>query len=725
MEKLYFKTLVLLFSGIFCFMAAFPQSSATTQYAEVYPTSPAITDSVVVAFVYVSGDGCPDYFLAQDSVVGNKVYVSKKVVPRGGGMVCIQVVTKFRSTLNLGTFSQNTDIYFDGTYLKTIYPACVMDRAGVVVELTATSSIVKENSTAEFFEIHDTLLPVGTLVQFKGTKIQCFAAPCYNIVDCYAVVETPACKLDKDGIVVEGMEDCSGKLLIEDTRVMTIFPQRYVIGVPDSGLKAGDRVRFSGYKTPVDSSTVKLCYTVGVATCYEKIDTVNCVPNKKGVAMDCGGQLFVLEYSPISSARQLYYIKNALPGLKAGDKVAFGGYYIKPVLLEPYSCQAVGVATCYEVINDSNCVLDKVGEVIQGIDGCTGQLLVREISTEATYPRLYKLEDVSDLKAGDRVQFGSAEISNDSIVTLCPVAGKVVCFSKISAPATYSLSGKAMAGSEVMKSGAAILFNKNYRKALASFTITDGSFTFTGLPQAEYTVYIIPDITQCKGYLPTFYINKVSFRNSDYLTLNDNIQYLTIELRSYRTPVGTGKIHGNIFYENLALKDTVMVENGLMKTGASVAPNFAINIPVLLLNAANEAVAWTLTDVYGNYTFENIAFDTYRVVSETGVAVGELSVSLNSINPTAYADLMLKSATESTGISNPAINVLNVYPNPVSAELSVVLKESQAIGIYNVLGQLLLQKELNAGVNILDVGALNKGLLLLKAGNETIRIVKK
>ena len=778
MKKILLKTMLLFIISMLSFLSAWSQIMPPEQYfAEVYPTNPSATDSVYVAYVYVSNDGCPDYSLAKDSVVENRIYVSKKRLP-DLGMMCTQVISKFRTILNLGTVSENTEIYFDGRLIKTIYAGCTMDRMGVVTETNNTSSIVKDNTTGDVFEIRDIFLAKGTTVKFKGIKIQCITTPCYNIVECYRIIETPpvGCIINKKGVVVS----CNGQLLIQEYSPISSARQLYSIKIvenntipgvnPDSAyldnsfridLKEGDEVIFGGYYVKNDSITTNSCRIIGVATCYELINVtppVGCIMNKKGIAVICNGQLLIQEYSPISSARQLYSIKigenNITPGvnadgstsnyptmygLKEGDEVIFGGYYVKNDSITTNSCRIVGIATCYELINvipPVGCIINKEGVVVPGIDGCTGQLFIKETSPQYSYPRLYKIENndaiyanglaFPSLKAGDMVRFGGYELTKDSTMSiLCPIAGVATCYELITVKETFSLAGKAMAGNELMKSGSAVLFNKNFRKALISYPITDGSFVFAGLPQAEYTVYVIPEINMYKNYLPTFYINKIFFKTADYITLNDNIEYLTVELKNYKMPVGTGKIYGNIFFETIALKDTVMAENGIRKMNAEVATNIAVNIPVLLLNSANEAVAWTMTDAYGNYAFENIALDNYKVVSETAAAIAEYPVSLNSANTTVNADLMLKSELESTDIPDHENNLLALYPNPIVDNLTVELINGTEINIFNAMGQSLMQKQLNAGINVLNLSTLNKGFFFAKIGGKTIKLIKE
>ena len=150
-----------------------------------------------------------------------------------------------------------------------------------------------------------------------------------------------------------------------------------------------------------------------------------------------------------------------------------------------------------------------------------------------------------------------------------------------------------------------------------------------------------------------------------------------------------------------------------------------MNTPVLLLNKLNIPVAWTLSDMYGNYIFENIALDTYRIFTETASARGETVVNLSPNNTTANADFMLKSSL--TDITTPYTEDigLTIYPNPVVNELIVTLKVSDRIDIYNSMGQLMLRKDLNQGLNRVDVSSLLKGVYVAKIGKSTLKVTKK
>ena len=150
-----------------------------------------------------------------------------------------------------------------------------------------------------------------------------------------------------------------------------------------------------------------------------------------------------------------------------------------------------------------------------------------------------------------------------------------------------------------------------------------------------------------------------------------------------------------------------------------------MNTPVILYNSANEPVAWTITDNAGYYVFENIALNTYKVVAETASALAESDVVLTNNNSATNADLILKSQLDNTGIKSVENIVINIFPNPVADNLNIEVSDATTIRIYTMLGKLLFDKNLNQGINTLDISTINKGIYIARIGKETLRISKK
>lgn len=605
MKKDVLKTMLIFIISMLGFSNAFGQTFPNLNDAtKIYPENPTPTDSVYVAYFYQSGDACPDFYLEIDSINEKSVFVSKKRI-QDTGRICAMVLTKFSAVVNIGTFSNYTEIYFDGRLIGSIDPmACKMDMTGQVISVTGNSSIIQAQNSRDMYIINDVLLNEGTLVKFHGTKIQCFTTPCYNIVDCYEIIEKPACILNKKGVVVAGRNACAGQLFIQEFSPISSMPQLFLIQPEDNIILPED----SAVETTVEGLTTTATGDVNPDS------TVSVEPG--------------------------YF------GLKEGDKVIFGGYYIKNVFYDrDVVCRYVGIATCFEVIETAQ---------------------------------------------------------------------------------NFTLSGQATAEDSIIQSGSAVLFGKGYRKALKWVPLTNnGTFEFTNIPTGEYTVLVIPDISLYKKYLPTFYINKLRYRRADFVTLNEDTKGLTVKLRPYKRAGGNGKIYGNIFFETTTLKDSVIAVNGTNKMNVQSDAKIADNLSVVLYNTNDEPIDWTVTDIYGNYAFENIAYDSYKIVSETATASGEMLVTLSDQEAIVNADLMLKNTEFNTDIHDYLINGPEIYPNPVTDYLIVTLAEAQKVRVYNTMGQEVMNQQLYEGSNTLDMNSMEKGVYFITIGPSKMKIIKK
>jgi len=775
------KTLLLLSFSMICFLNLLGQTNPIYfDNAQVFPQNPSPTDSVFLVYSYESSDACPDFHLIKDSVVENSVYVLKLNI-LAQGRICAQVVTKFKTKVFLGFFNEKTNVYLDGNLISTINPhACNMDKIGKVISVTEKSSIIQDENSEDVYEISDEVLKIGTLVKFHGTKIQCFTTPCYNIVNCFTIIDiTDDCIMDKKGIVIAGKGACEGQLFVQEFTPKNNFPFLYLVnnadttytnsdnenGVVPIYLKDGDVVNFDGYLLEGIQDTASKCAYNGIVRCYELIDTNQCIMDKMGVVVagegECANQLLVQEETGDNTLKVLYGIvnnnndeipvnSNQYGGLKLGDKLKFGS---RPLKLNEGNvislCKISGVVACFELISPyQECIIDKKGVVVQGKNLCEGQLFIKELTANYSTPKLYIIipdgvinndgTNISSLKEGDKVAFGSMPFTVDTVfvgmndstylppVVDCAIAGFATCYELTEAAETFSLRGKAKAGNNIVQSGSAILFANGFNKALNAVNISnDGTFIFKDLIPGEYTVRIIPDFTLYKNYLPTFYINKLRFKRADYISLKSSIDTITIQLRTRTPQLGNGKIYGNIFYESTGLKDTVMAENGVRKYKAISEQNYANNLPVILLNSKNQAVEWTLTDEFGNYKFENIALDSYIIISETAGAEAEISVNLTVNNAVVNADLVLKSSDANTDVITPNVNINYLYPNPVIDYLTISLLKNEIVRIYNATGQLSYQQQVFSGTNVLDLSNLNKGLYFIQLGNEKAKFIKK
>jgi len=464
-----------------------------------------------------------------------------------------------------------------------------------------------------------------------------------------------------------------------------------------------------------------------------------CLLDRKGLVVQgtgaCSGKLLISEHTPYMTLLPvLYSMDNLLSsnvdgttsfGFKPGDELRFGARPTPPTTNNP--CRIVGEALCAEIISTPPaCIMNKTGVVVPGIDGCTGQWFVKDLSPVWSFPRMYLFKNEGNLKAGTKVIFDAIENYKDSTRSvLCPIFGTVNCFKPLEQFFPDTLSGTAYTGDSVVKGGMAILFQKNIRKALRSNALKNGRFMFPNLPPADYTVYVIPDRKLNFDYLPTFYTNRLAYRNADYYTLKDGMNEIAVDLRRFEKRPGKGRIFGNVNFETANLKDSILHYYGDKNCLYTTNNSTAINLPVILFNVQATPIAWTMSDDFGNYAFDNIALDSYKVVTESAESQAESIVTLSQANAAVGADMVLKVQNVIDELPMLQKEAFSLYPNPVSDKLFVQTATGNAVRIYNNLGQLMLDRYLSAGTNELDVQHLNQGVYIVKIGLDTKKMIRK
>ncbi|MFT3752897.1 MAG: T9SS type A sorting domain-containing protein [Paludibacter sp.] len=731
----------------------------------VYPTNPTYSDSVILSYKYISNNGCPDYYFTKDSVAGNSIFVSLNRINEQD-RICIQVISTFVATINLGVFNEDKQLYINGKYYRTINVGCQMDKKGIVVNCGGIKFIqdissplaviqlykIKEEVDATTGVAVQPALNVGDKVYFGGYRVlnppvSSDSCRYIGVATCYKLIDTiGVCVPDRKGVVV----NCNGQLFVEDLSVpyASVFPYLYRLrdvatGTNSVALKVGDKVVFKAMPDSADSISAGGCRTFGYVLCYKVIEpTPGCVLDKKGIVVsgmaDCNLALLIKEmltgnlYSinPISVTDATL---NVEPVLKPGDRAVFGGYLIKNDSVKDSNCLVNGIAECYRLIDTvPTCVKDREGVVERGTNTCVNLLFVRETATNMLFyinpQEVFNSAGLmaGGLNVGDKVKFNGVLIYTlAEFANFCNSSGIVKCYELIERADTYTLSGKALAGVDTVKSGLAVLFEKGYRKALAIGKISEGSFMFNGLPQSDYTVYAIPDKSLYMGYLPTFYIDKLYYRFADFVSLQSNVTDVVVKMRKFVPHTeGTCRIYGNVFFETNRLNDSLLVKNAFADTYGIPDYALAVNATVLLLNRNNEPVAWTLTDVNGNYMFDKLPVDSFTVVSETASAFAYSTVGLTNESTETNADMMLKEAVDVTGNNNPESLDLIIYPNPVRESFTVLLNENTQIKIYNVAGQLVFVRNLFAGESRVETSQLKPGVYIIHAGNRTCKLFK-
>jgi hypothetical protein len=180
----------------------------------------------------------------------------------------------------------------------------------------------------------------------------------------------------------------------------------------------------------------------------------------------------------------------------------------------------------------------------------------------------------------------------------------------------------------------------------------------------------------------------------------------------------------------------VIASNGsCIDTSASVTvsvnplPNVTLNLPidtfctttatVVLGGESPAGGTWSGPGVSGNTFNPAVAGQGSHTIVYTYTDANGCS---NSASQTVYVDVC-------SGVPSQNVQTMSVFPNPTSDFVTVLLPSGSSVKtiyVYDLRGRLLIEESVqNSNKADIDLTDFESGLYLLKAGDETIRIVKQ
>ncbi len=290
-------------------------------------------------------------------------------------------------------------------------------------------------------------------------------------------------------------------------------------------------------------------------------------------------------------------------------------------------------------------------------------------------------------------------------------------------PTTYTISGTVMAGSNIVSNANVSLFNTTSNAYVSSTNVTpNGAYTFANVATGSYKVLAtIVDSTgtTSQSYAPTYYGDVLFWSTASTVNVNSNQNLGAINLIALpAVPGGNGSISGNI------------------GTGSKAASE---NVIVNLLDNNLDLLATTKTDANGDYSFTNLAYNTYKIwVEVAGKVTTPISVTLDADNSSSdNNDFIEKNGTitpKATSINNTvASSDINIYPNPVQNVLNIDINVNNTgnytFNIYSITGQLITVEQINisSGDNLikLNTNDLNSGSYILIISNDNNASIQK
>jgi len=289
------------------------------------------------------------------------------------------------------------------------------------------------------------------------------------------------------------------------------------------------------------------------------------------------------------------------------------------------------------------------------------------------------------------------------------------------------LSGQVFAGTLNQPIDHAIVYLITYdgqtqQLAAMQATVADSSgyYYFQSVPCGDYLIKAAATQNSSfySNHLPTYYGNSLFWQYAQAVAVNvamPAVQY-DIVLIAGNNPGGPGFIGGNVL-------------QGANKVEADGEPLEGIN--VMLFDLTGNAIAYTYTDVNGEFSFDGLAYGGYQVYAEmlnytTVPAVVHISAEepmVEGLNIFVSEDLI------STGILETDFESLigNIYPNPASeaAALSINLDKAHAVNVMvvDLTGRTISSEAVNLlpGINThrLSLEGLGSGYYMLRISEVT------
>lgn len=332
--------------------------------------------------------------------------------------------------------------------------------------------------------------------------------------------------------------------------------------------------------------------------------------------------------------------------------------------------------------------------------------------SQISVPNTSQTEATISWVAGDsedswEVAIGETSVTDPNTLTAQPAIETTLVVDELTASTTYKVWVRAVCGSD---NGAWI--------GPVSF-ITP--CTASDLPYTEdFQTVSVPELPLCTS-------SQVTYTGSNnWVTHNgaSNYGFPTKALRYYDS---MDTANAWFFTRGINLVEGQNYTISYKKGTNSTFPWTAANLKVMYgTSPFAESMTVTLADhvgFYGSGVTETIAF----IAPGTGVYYFSFNVYSNAYASSVFVDNI--TIDNALSIEDNDFTKFSYYPNPVNDVLNISHDGNiTSVAIYNILGQEVINKEINAGEAKIDMSGLAKGTYMVKviSGNitKTIKVLK-
>ncbi len=218
-------------------------------------------------------------------------------------------------------------------------------------------------------------------------------------------------------------------------------------------------------------------------------------------------------------------------------------------------------------------------------------------------------------------------------------------------------------------------------------------YSFGKVPAGKYLVKITldPETTYGKEYLPTYYGDVIKWAAGSIIAVPHNGGQFNVMMVKGTNAEGPGNISG-----------TVILGNGLtLSDDGFRGGNPVKDASILLVDSHDNPIRHVETSDKGVFQFKNLAFGTYKVLTEmVGMEPEWRWVTINELNPqsTNVSFSVPESSLTNTNDVAETISGFVVYPNPVSEKATLSFESAKAqqaiLRIAAMTGQTVLSQNM-------------------------------
>ncbi|MGZ5302907.1 MAG: PKD domain-containing protein [Bacteroidia bacterium] len=297
---------------------------------------------------------------------------------------------------------------------------------------------------------------------------------------------------------------------------------------------------------------------------------------------------------------------------------------------------------------------------------------------------------------------------------------------------TYKISGLIKAGHDtafpgrvwliVYKANDSVLKSVKETKIMRNSANTEFFYTFENVAPGTYYIKAALDTSSnaYSSYMPTYSDSALKWAKARKITVTTaNLTGQHIYMVKGTNPGGKGFISGKIS------------QGANKKEGDPIS-----DIEIMLLNETGNPVAYTYSDLNGEFGFANIAFGTYQVYAEVAglqtfpaiVSISESNQSNNDVNLKMNATAIV-TAIRPAHIQDD--NGISIYPNPVNNVLNInldnAISQPVQIVVYSITGKQMINitKAPNGKSIQLPVNELTNGIYILEVKGQKSQTIMR